>query len=686
MGDKRGGTAIRCLFGIVGGLLFIATLPADAQDEALEEIVVTGSRIARPDFESASPVFSIAAEKFEETGSTSVDSVLNRMPQFVPDFTSTSNNPGNGGQGNVQLRGLGTTSTLVLLDGRRLVPANGNGVVDVNVIPPSLIERVEIVTGGASAVYGSDAVAGVVNFRLRDDFEGLQFDGSGAQTEHGDGAEYSVGLTAGHSFADARGHAMGYVGYTNRDAVTSAERKFSAYPVVYVGAGLGTVGPDAAFVPLGSSTIEEGRPDVRGASFEAFQTLLDSYGYAACVTEDNDEPPGCVPYQTQFGVNDDRTLFTQGTFAPGSVANFRGEQDPLLYNDRRYTYNYAPFNYLQLPLERTSIFGRGTFELERGIELYAQGLYADYSADQALAPTPAMSIVVPVSNPYLPADLKLLADSRPVEDRNSPIIVQRRMSAVGPRILLNQYDVYQVTAGASGPVDETWKFDGYVQYGENSQQQKQTGSTLRSLIDELAAAPDGGASICGEFDLFGTTGISPECADYISVTGVNRAGYEQTVIEASLSGSPWQMPAGDVHVVLGAMYKRDQYFYKADPLSRKDHDDGLRGYRGFPRHRRHRGLGPQHRPVPGGFGALAGGSARRAAPRTGPRLSLLAIRIRGRGRCLEGRTAVSARRVPASARVGATGRARPERVRAVPAETAGGPGSRGFLRPGSRSL
>ena len=309
--------------------------------------------------------------------------------------------------------------------------------------------------------------------------------------------------------------------------------------------------------------------------------LLADYGYAACVTENNDTPPGCVPYQTQFGVNDDRTLFTQGTFDPGSVANFRGEQDPLLYNGRRYTYNYAPFNYLQLPLNRTSIFGRGTFELGDDIEFYAQALYADYSADQALAPTPAMTIVVPVSNPYLPADLKLLADSREEEDRSAPIIVQKRMSAVGPRIASNQYDVYQVTAGASGPVGETWKFDAYAQYGENSQQQKQTGNTLRSLIDELAAAPDGGASICGEFDLFGSAGISPECADYVSVTGVNRAGYEQTVIEASLSGSPWQMPAGDVHVVLGAMYKRDKYFYKADPLSQKPHDDGIADIEGF---------------------------------------------------------------------------------------------------------
>ena len=209
--------------------------PAQSQDGGLEEIVVTGSRISRPDFESASPIVSITQAAFERTGSTSVDTAMNRLPQLVPTFTSTSNNPANGGQGNLNLRGLGPVSTLVLVDGRRLIPANGNGVVDVNIIPAALVESVEIITGGASAVYGSDAIAGVVNFKLKKDFEGLQFDGSWAVTDQGDGEEYSAGITGGFGFADGRGEVLGYVGYSERETLSYDARDFSRYSLGYFG-------------------------------------------------------------------------------------------------------------------------------------------------------------------------------------------------------------------------------------------------------------------------------------------------------------------------------------------------------------------------------------------------------------------------------------------------------------------
>ena len=179
-----GRPSIRSLVIVAWPLLVVATaVRAQSPPQDIEQIIVTGSRIARPDFESASPIVSITADAFARTSSTSVDTVVSQLPQFTPDVTSTSNNPGNGGQGNVQLRGLGTTSTLVLLDGRRIIPANGDGVVDVNIIPASLVESVEVISGGASAVYGSDAIAGVVNFKLKDEFEGLQFDGSWGQTD-----------------------------------------------------------------------------------------------------------------------------------------------------------------------------------------------------------------------------------------------------------------------------------------------------------------------------------------------------------------------------------------------------------------------------------------------------------------------------------------------------------------------
>ena len=307
----RSGIGLFCAF--TAHLLLAGTTSAQAADqEEFEQIVVTGSRIARPDFETASPIVSIPADAFERTADSSVDTVINRLPQFTPDITSSSNNPGNGGQGNVQLRGLGATSTLVLLDGRRLIPANGNGVVDVSIIPGALVESVEIVSGGASAVYGSDAIAGVVNFKLKDKFTGIRFDGGWGQTEQGDGTVYTAGITAGHDFAGGRGNSYGHVGYSERDSVFQGQREFSEVALGYFGPGAGGTGPDGGFLPLGSSTIAEGTSRFLAPSQSAFDALFASYGYA----------PGTIPLDfNNFGFNPDGSLFTTGNGDPGSVAN-----------------------------------------------------------------------------------------------------------------------------------------------------------------------------------------------------------------------------------------------------------------------------------------------------------------------------------------------------------------------------
>jgi iron complex outermembrane receptor protein len=542
---------------------------ARGQETVLEEVIVTGSRIARPDFISASPIVSVTEAAFEQTASTSVETVMNRLPQFVPDMTSSSNNPANGGQGNLQLRGLGAQRTLVLLDGRRLIPANGTGVVDVNIIPSTLIESVEVITGGASAVYGSDAISGVVNFKLRQDFEGLEFDGRYGLSDKGDADEYSAGITGGLEFAGGRGQVYGYLGYSDREALTYDKRDFSKYALGYFGPDAGGVGPDGGFLPQGSTLIEEGRPSSVRASPAAFDALFASYGYAE----------GSVPYQTFFGVNQDGSLFTMGNRQPGSVVNFRGQRDPVLFNDRVYTYNFAPWNYLQLGLERISGFAAASFEFGAGHETYAQALYADYSADQALAPTPANSIVMPATNPYVPADLAFL-----LESRSSPAAdfrIAKRFAELGPRIASNQYDVYQLTAGVRGPIGDRWSYDAYAQYGENDQQQSQRGNALRSRINDLTYAPDGGVSICGEFNIFLLNRISRECAQYIGAGGTNRSGYEQAIFEASATGPVFSLPAGDVQLVIGAMHKRDEFFYRADPIASVILEDGLPDIIGF---------------------------------------------------------------------------------------------------------
>jgi len=541
------------------------------QEAELEQVVVTGSRIARPDYDSASPIVSVTRELFERTGSNTVETALNTLPQFVPAYTSTSNNPGNGGQANVQLRGLGTTSTLVLIDGKRLIPANGTGVVDLNIIPGSLIESVEIITGGASAVYGSDAVAGVVNFRLKKEFDGVELDAQWGQTHRSDGTDYGGGVTTGLDFADGRGSVLGYVGYAERESILAGQRDFSRYALSYEGPGAGGVGPGGAFVPGGNFFIEEGSTFGVEADQTVFEDLFATYGY----------PVGSVPNQAQFGFNTDGTVFTQGDGTPGSVANFRGEIDPLLFNDRFYGYNFAPVNYLQLPLERTSAFARASFELSEAAELYAQGLYADYTADSQLAPTATFfGVFMPPTNPFIPPDLQLLLDSRD-DDPNADVVLIKRISELGPRILSVQYDVYQATLGLRGRVFDGWSYDAYLQIGTNDQTQTQSGNALTSRIEELTFAPDGGESICGGFNLFGLGSISAECAAYIAVEGTNRAGVDQTILEASLSGPLLELPAGELRAAFGVFYKKDEYFYSADPVATVILPDGRPDIIGF---------------------------------------------------------------------------------------------------------
>lgn len=538
-------------------------------DQELEEIFVTGSRIARPDFESASPIVTVSQDNFVETGATSVELVMNRMPQLVPDQTSTSNNPGGTGQAKLQLRGLNPIRTLVLMDGRRVVPANSDGTVDANIIPAPLVESVEIITGGASAVYGADAVAGVINFKLKEDFDGLQLDGSYAKTEQGDGEDYTLGITAGTGFADGRGAAYLYAGYTERSSINYDERKISRYPLDYFGPDAGGIGPDGGFLPLGSAYIQEGLARLP-VSQDAFDALLGSYGY----------PAGTVPYQRQFGFNQDGSVFTMGDWeTPGSVANFRGERDDFFFNDRRYSFNFAPWNFLLVPMERVWTFGRANFEFDSGYEVFGQGLYSDYSSQTDIAPSPAWYLWLPVTNPYVSPDLKFLLDSRPAP--NADFFLFKRMVELGPRTNSHKYDVYQLTTGIDGPLPGSWTFSAYAQYGKNTYKNTMGGAVLRSRVHELTFAPDGGASVCGEFNLFGVDRISRDCARHIAGEAVNRQVYDQTIFEASASGSLADLPAGELRAVFGVMHKREKFELDGADVASVYLEDGLSDWVGF---------------------------------------------------------------------------------------------------------
>jgi outer membrane receptor protein involved in Fe transport len=559
-----------CACWLLAGILWQVCARAD--DPLLEQVVVTGTRIARPNVEAASPIVAVPATAFERTASSAVENTLNRYPQFVPSYTGTSNNTGlnsySSGQASLNLRGLGENRTLTLIEGRRLVPVNGNGETDLNVIPPTLIESVEIVTGGASAVYGSDAIAGVVNFRLRPEFDGVELGGRWGQTDRGDGEEYEVSMTAGTDFADGRGSVIGHVGYYDRAQINQPAREFSRAPLFYLGPGEGNTGPDNAYLGFGSDATEEGvafLDDPSNAVNSAvFDALFESYGYSA----------GSVPQiENPIGFNTDGTVFTTGNFDFDSVANFRGQGDPLTSHSFRHTYNFAEFVALQMPQTRKSAYASATFDLTEGLELYAAGIYADYTVNTQLAPVPLQNVFMPASNPFIPPDLKRLLDSRP--DPDEPFPFAKRLTVNGPRVQENNYDMYQLTAGARGSLPNDWDFDVYAQYGASSQWKHQTGNVSRSKVEELTFAPDGGESICGGFSPFGLDSVLPACADYIAVDAGIDAEVRQLIAEFSAHGTPLTLPAGELRMAIGLQYRSDEYQYRADDALRLILPDGL---------------------------------------------------------------------------------------------------------------
>ncbi|HSG33939.1 MAG TPA: TonB-dependent receptor plug domain-containing protein, partial [Sphingomonadaceae bacterium] len=223
---------------LAGGASAIAfASPAVAQDEdgASEDdtpIIVTGSRIQRRDFEANSPIVTVDEDFLKESSSSALETSLNNLPSFVPAQTpfaggdiqpTATNTPG---AATVSLRGLGVNRNLVLLDGRRATPGNASNVVDINTIPAAALQRVEVITGGASATYGADAMAGVTNFILKKDFVGLELDGQGAISQEGDGFDLSVSGIMGADFEDGRGNVSIALSYNKRDASFQKDRSW----------------------------------------------------------------------------------------------------------------------------------------------------------------------------------------------------------------------------------------------------------------------------------------------------------------------------------------------------------------------------------------------------------------------------------------------------------------------------
>jgi iron complex outermembrane recepter protein len=240
--------------GAAGAMLISFATGAGAQtaagaDNEIDEVVVTGSLIASPNYTAPSPIVTTTAEQLKQTGAVAVESALNQLPQFQAAGTAGTGGQGTGGHATLNLHGLGSNRNLVLLDGRRLPLADISGNVDINLIPDSILSGVDVITGGASAIYGSDAMSGVVNFKTLTHFEGVRVDLQYGNSFEGDYQQVAAALVLGAAFHEERGHVLLSLGYTDRDGLRGSKRSFFNLVTPSSFIGTGTFVPAATNLP-----------------------------------------------------------------------------------------------------------------------------------------------------------------------------------------------------------------------------------------------------------------------------------------------------------------------------------------------------------------------------------------------------------------------------------------------------
>lgn len=547
-----------------------------ADDDQLAEVTVTGSRIARSrDLEAPSPIATVSKEAFENTSSTGAEHLLNSLPQFVPGSTqftsgiqaSPTNNPGSA---TVNLRGLGPNRNLVLIDGRRPQPANATLAVDINTIPASAIKSVEVITGGASAVYGPDAIAGVVNFVLKDDFQGVDVDVQRSQTFKSDGGETHVSALMGLNGAEGRGNVMVGIDWTKRDPVYQIDRDF------YRNGWLDPGTPSGGFL-VGPAYAPGGAPPSQAA--------LDSIFPQAA--------PGTVGRATQINFNGDGTPYIAAgalgyngplnSLDPGRYTGMKRLTNGTL--DQSFTQGY-----ISVPLTRHSFFGRGTFNFTDDISAFTQVSYSNVDVKTRGGLPPAITIwqaQVPryAGDPGLPASLVTLLNSRTkvvngatVSAASDPWTLYQVLDYEGPVRVDNATDVWQALAGLKGKLPiQDWTWEAYVSRGNTHVQADYDGLPSLQRYQYLVGLPNfgKGASVKSPagtpfgYGVTCPTGLpvfqqftpDPLCLQSIADPMKTETNLRQNIFEASVQGSAFSLPAGEVRFSFGVGYRKEEFSF-----------------------------------------------------------------------------------------------------------------------------
>jgi outer membrane receptor protein involved in Fe transport len=541
-----------------------------AEPTSAQEIVITGTLIRNPNLVASAPVTVVGHDEIQLRQTNTAEEVLRTIPAAVPSIGSNVNN-GNGGSSYVNLRGLGSNRNIVLLDGVRIVPVDLVGRVDLNNIPLALVDRVDVLTGGASSTYGADAVGGVVNFITRNDFSGMELAVSDQITQRGDGNYLRGDLSLGANFDDGRGNAVISLGYQESDPVfQGGDRPYSQVQIESYAAD--------CIVCQGSSTTTPARFDIGGGR-GAQQVAPDGTGIQA--------------YYKPF--------------------------------------NFNPYNVFQVPFKRYNLFSAGHYDITDHLTVYGRGMYNNNTIDTIIAPSGVFgsSVAVPVSNPFLSAAQRTYfcanADFDPTTAGNQTLTaaqcaaaaaatsttdpnyrqftvgLRRRTPEVGPRISDYNTQMFDFRAGIRGDITDKIGFDLFGSRGISEKVQTIQNYVLLSRVREALRATNtttclSGNSACVPLNVFGPTGtITPGMVDFIndSATTTNKVHLSQArgTINGDTPLSLWAR--NPVSFAVGAEYRKYHAVQTSDVLAKTagelggaggaapDIDGGFDVYEGF---------------------------------------------------------------------------------------------------------
>jgi len=601
---------------------------AGEPDKTISEVIVTGSRIVRPNLESSVPVTTVQGEDLYKTGNTAMGDLLNDLPALRSSFSQSNSSRflGTAGLNLLDLRGLGTPRTLVLVNGRRHVAADilGNGTSpDVNTFPTDLIERIDVVTGGNSAVYGSDAIAGVVNFVLKRDFEGMQVRAQGGATGKGDGGDHYVSALWGTNFLEDRGNVAVNFEYATQKAFFASDRSNLSHQQLFIAED-----SDPAGSPNGSDGVPDRNfyRDVRSASVSNGGTWLGPAAAAAPCGVDREG----APFACAFLFQRDGTLIPQtGTrIGQGPIGNFDGGNG---INNREGK-SLAIFP----DLERASLNVFGHLTIDEAFEPFVEAKYVRTESTNYNPPAFFTGSTIGggldlrerprFDNPFLSDAARTQINQARAAVGSAPLagssrfVLRRNLTDLGLRQEEATRETSRVVLGVGGHFADDWSYEVAVNYGKFEEETEVLGNlntqrfllamdatrdasgnlVCRSKIDPSAAIgldeallPSSAAfafaqsrlaadvAACVPMNPFGEGSITPQMRNYLVQDTTSVAEISQFVTTATISGSSkqwFELPAGPIGVALGLEHRTEENSFKAEDLV----EQGLTFYNAIP--------------------------------------------------------------------------------------------------------